>query len=39
MFDISDRKQAESQLQQANEELAHETRLKDAFLANMSHEL
>jgi PAS domain S-box-containing protein len=39
MLDISDRKQAESQLQQTNEELARATRLKDEFLANMSHEL
>jgi PAS domain S-box-containing protein len=38
-FNISDRKQAESQLQQTNEELARATRLKDEFLANMSHEL
>ena len=37
--DISDRKQAESQLQQTNQELARATRLKDEFLANMSHEL
>ncbi len=44
--DISDRKQAEDQLKQTNEqlaninaELARATRLKDEFLANMSHEL
>jgi PAS domain S-box-containing protein len=38
-FDISDRKHAELQLQQTNEELIRATRLKDEFLANMSHEL
>lgn len=38
-FDISDRKQAEEQLQHTNQELIHATRLKDEFLANMSHEL
>ncbi|MBX9256593.1 response regulator [Desmonostoc muscorum CCALA 125] len=44
--DITDRKQAEAQLRQTNEQLAHAnvelaraTRLKDEFLANMSHEL
>ncbi|MEM9539188.1 MAG: PAS domain S-box protein [Cyanobacteria bacterium P01_E01_bin.42] len=37
--DISERKQAESQLQRTNEELLRATRLKDEFLANMSHEL
>lgn len=44
--DITDRKQAEAQLRQANDqlvlanaELARATRLKDEFLANMSHEL
>ncbi len=44
--DITDRKQAEAQLWQTNEqlananvELARATRLKDEFLANMSHEL
>lgn len=37
--DISDRKRAEEQLQQTNQELARATRLKDEFLANMSHEL
>ncbi|BAY14546.1 two-component hybrid sensor and regulator [Anabaenopsis circularis NIES-21] len=46
LFDISDRKQAEEELQQTNKqlvntniELARATRLKDEFLANMSHEL
>ncbi|MEE3718826.1 ATP-binding protein [Tumidithrix elongata RA019] len=39
LTDISDRKQAETQLLQANEELLRATRLKDEFLANMSHEL
>jgi len=45
-MDISDRKAAETQLYQINEqlaltnaELARATRLKDEFLANMSHEL
>ncbi len=37
--DISDRRQAEAQLQQTNHELARATKLKDEFLANMSHEL
>jgi PAS domain S-box-containing protein len=37
--DISDRKQAEAELQTTNQELARATRLKDEFLANMSHEL
>ncbi|MBD2325723.1 PAS domain S-box protein [Alkalinema sp. FACHB-956] len=37
--DITDRKQAEIQLQHTNEELLRATRLKDEFLANMSHEL
>ncbi|NER80317.1 MAG: PAS domain S-box protein [Leptolyngbya sp. SIO1D8] len=37
--DISERKQAEAQLQRTNEELIRATRLKDEFLANMSHEL
>ena len=37
--DISDRKQSETKLQLANEELMRATRLKDEFLANMSHEL
>jgi len=37
--DISERKQAEAQLQRTNEELVRATRLKDEFLANMSHEL
>ncbi|WP_434685741.1 PAS domain S-box protein [Pseudanabaena minima] len=39
ILDISDRKQAEAQLLQANEELLRTTKLKDEFLANMSHEL
>jgi len=38
-IDITDRKQAEAQLQHTNEELIKATRLKDEFLANMSHEL
>ncbi|MBD2152149.1 PAS domain S-box protein [Pseudanabaena sp. FACHB-1277] len=38
-IDITDRKQAEIQLQRINEELIKATRLKDEFLANMSHEL
>jgi PAS domain S-box-containing protein len=38
-FDVSDRKQSETKLQLANEELKRATRLKDEFLANMSHEL
>ena len=38
-IDISDRKQAEAQLQQTNEDLLRATRLKDEFLAAMSHEL
>ncbi|OLP17950.1 hypothetical protein BST81_12920 [Leptolyngbya sp. 'hensonii'] len=45
-YDITERKQAEIQIQQANErltlanaELSRATRLKDEFLANMSHEL
>ncbi len=37
--DLSDRKQAEAQLQQINNELLRATKLKDEFLANMSHEL
>jgi len=37
--DISERKQAEAELQRTNEELLRATRLKDEFLANMSHEL
>jgi PAS domain S-box-containing protein len=37
--DISDRKQYEAQLLQANQELLRATKLKDEFLANMSHEL
>lgn len=45
-LDISDRKQAEEKLREANQtlaiantELARANRLKDEFLANMSHEL
>ncbi len=37
--DITPRKEAETQLQTTNAELARATRLKDEFLANMSHEL
>ncbi len=37
--DITDRKQAELELQRTNQELAHATRMKDEFLATMSHEL
>jgi PAS domain S-box-containing protein len=36
---LRERKAAEVQLQQTNQELARATRLKDEFLANMSHEL
>jgi PAS domain S-box-containing protein len=39
ILDISDRKQAEAHLLQANAELLRATKLKDEFLANMSHEL
>ncbi|WP_168642926.1 PAS domain S-box protein [Dolichospermum sp. UHCC 0259] len=46
IVDISQRKQAETQLQETNQQLAasneqltRATRLKDEFLANMSHEL
>lgn len=38
-IDITQRKQAEIQLQEANEKLGSATKMKDAFLANMSHEL
>lgn len=38
-FNVSDRKEVEEQLLQANEQLIKATRLKDEFLANMSHEL
>ena len=38
-IDITAEKQAERQLQLANEKLAHATKMKDEFLANMSHEL
>uniref|UniRef100_UPI00387EE07D PAS domain-containing hybrid sensor histidine kinase/response regulator n=1 Tax=Pseudanabaena galeata TaxID=1112103 RepID=UPI00387EE07D len=39
ILDISDRKQSETQLKLANQELLRATKLKDEFLANMSHEL
>jgi PAS domain S-box-containing protein len=39
VMDISDRRRAEEQLRQMNQELLQATRLKDEFLANMSHEL
>jgi len=37
--DITERKQAEEQLELTNTKLIRATRLKDEFLANMSHEL
>ncbi|WP_216351395.1 PAS domain S-box protein [Leptolyngbya sp. 'hensonii'] len=37
--DITELKQIEADLRQANERLMHATRLKDEFLASMSHEL
>ncbi|NTV62366.1 MAG: PAS domain S-box protein [Oscillochloris sp.] len=39
MIDITERKKAEEALREANAQLAHAARMKDAFLANMSHEL
>jgi signal transduction histidine kinase len=39
LHDITERQQAELQMQRTNEELIRATRLKDEFLANMSHEL
>lgn len=38
-FDFTPRKEAETQLQVVNQELARANRLKDQFLAAMSHEL
>jgi CheY-like chemotaxis protein/nitrogen-specific signal transduction histidine kinase len=38
-YDITERKNAEAQLQLTNAKLARATHLKDEFLANMSHEL
>jgi PAS domain S-box-containing protein len=37
--EIVERKQAQQQLTETNQQLARATRLKDEFLANMSHEL
>jgi PAS domain S-box-containing protein len=37
--EIAERKQAEQQLTETNQQLARATKLKDEFLANMSHEL
>ena len=39
VLDITERKLAEQQLQQTNQELARATKHKNEFLANMSHEL
>ena len=39
VLDITERKLAEQQLQQTNQELARATTHKNEFLANMSHEL
>ncbi|NTV63873.1 MAG: PAS domain-containing protein, partial [Oscillochloris sp.] len=38
-FDITERKQAEATLRQANRDMARAAQMKDEFLANMSHEL